>query len=140
MEIKLVISNPSTGKSYQKQVEDSSLLGMKIGDKVSGDLFGLPGYELEIRGGSDSAGFPMRRDVDTSGRKHALLTEGPGVHINRKGMKKRKTIRGNTIDESTAQVSVKVVKSGSRAIEDILGLKKEENHPVGNKQEKKKTE
>ncbi len=135
MEIKLVISNPSTGKSYQKPVEDSVLLGMKIGDKVSGDVLGLPGYELEIRGGSDNAGFPMRRDVGTSGRKHALLTEGPGVHINRKGMKKRKTIRGNTIDESTAQVSVKVIKSGSRDIEDILGLKKEEAQPAEDKKE-----
>lgn len=140
MEIKLVISNPKTGKSYQKPVEDSALLGKKIGDKVSGDLFGLPGYELEIRGGSDSAGFPMRKDVDSSGRKHALLTDGPGVHIDRKGMKKRKTIRGNTIDESTAQVSVKVIKSGSKDIDDILGLKKEEAQPVEDKQEKKEAE
>ncbi|MFH0752382.1 MAG: 30S ribosomal protein S6e [archaeon] len=126
MEIKLVINNPKTGRSYQKQLEGEFLVGMKIGAKVNGDNIGLPGYELEITGGSDNAGFPMRRDIDSSGRKQALLTKGPGVHINREGMKKRKTVRGNTIGEVTAQVNLKITKLGSKDLEELLGIKKEE--------------
>ena len=93
MEIKLVLNNPKTGKSYQKVLADgSSMMGSKIGGKIKGEDIELPGYEFEITGGSDSSGFPMRKDIDGSGRKSALLTSGPGVHITRKGMKKRKSL------------------------------------------------
>ena len=53
--------------------------GMKIGDKVNGDLVEMPGYELVITGGSDNAGFPMRKDIQGSGRKRPLLSGGVGV-------------------------------------------------------------
>lgn len=125
MEVKLVISNPKTGKTYQKQMEGSFLIGMRIGEKVDGEGLSLPGYELEITGGSDSSGFPMRKDLSGAGKKKALLTRGPGVHVNRDGMKKRKTVCGNTVSEATAQVNLKITKAGSSDLEDLLGIKKE---------------
>lgn len=121
-----MIGNPKTGKTYQKQVDGSFLIGSQIGEKINGDAIELPGYEFEITGGSDSAGFPMRKDIAAAGRKAALLTEGPGVRLGRAGMKKRKTVRGNTVSESTAQVNLKIVKFGSGDIEELLGVKKEE--------------
>ncbi len=59
-EFKLTISDPKTGKAYQKQIKDDEtriFIGKAISEKVIGDSFGLTGYEFEIRGGSDAAGF-----------------------------------------------------------------------------------
>lgn len=129
VEVKVIIGYK--GKSYQKTISDE-LIGRKIKDKISGDLIGLKGYELEITGGSDTAGFPMRRDVPGVGRKKPLLTRGPGVKINVKGERIRKTIRGNTISDDTAQINLKVLKVGS---EDLGKLFKKEE-PI-KEQEKK---
>lgn len=128
-ELKLVINDPKTGKSYAKS-SDIDLAGNKIGDKIQGDHLGLKGYELQITGGSDTAGFPMRSDIETSGRKRALLTFGPGVSRKKlkkkKGARIRKTVRGNTISNLIAQVNMKIVKHGSEDIEKSLGIEKKE--------------
>jgi len=136
-EQKLVINDVKTGKNYAKTVTDDTLMGKKLRDKISGDLVGLPGYELEITGGSDNAGFPMRADIDTAGRKKALLTSGPGVHIKRKGQRTRKTIVGNTISETTVQINLKITKYGTKKLEDALGLAKEESPAEETKPEAK---
>ncbi len=67
MAFKLVVSDPKSRKSYQKEVSGEGILGKKIGDKFSGAAAGLEGYELQITGGSDKDGFPMRKDVEGSG-------------------------------------------------------------------------
>ena len=120
-EVKAVIGYK--GKSYQKAI-GQELAGRKMGDKISGDMIGLNGYEFEITGGSDTSGFPMRKDVLGMNKKKLLLTKGPGVHIKRKGKRVRKTIAGNTISELTAQINLKVLKTGSEELEKIF--KKEE--------------
>ncbi len=128
-ELKLVINDPKTGKSYPK-LFDLDLSGNKIGDKIQGDQLNLKGYELEITGGSDTAGFPMRSDIDTSTRKRALLTSGPGIR--RKEIKKtegarvRKAVRGNTISNQIIQVNLKITKSGSEDLEKALSIEKKE--------------
>jgi len=118
-EIKLNIGHK--GKNYAMSFENI-LEGKKIGDKVPGDFFGLDGYELEITGGSDMAGFPMRKDLPGQGRKKILAVSGIGLHNDEKGIKVRKTVAGNTIHAQTAQINVKVVKEGK---EDIFPQKKE---------------
>ena len=72
-EIKCVINDVKSGKSYTKPVEDHVVIGRKIGEKVAGSVVGLSGYELEITGGSDSAGFPMLRFLDSPLRKRIIL-------------------------------------------------------------------
>ncbi len=124
-EIKLVINDPKTGKSYPKQY-DGDLSGLKIGEKLAGNLIGLHDFECEITGGSDNAGFPMRKDIPTANRKSALIGSGSGVHIKQKGVKLRKTIRGNTIGATTAQVNIKIVKYGKEPIEKVLGIEAKE--------------
>jgi small subunit ribosomal protein S6e len=119
MEFKVVISNKD-GKSYQQNINNDKFIGKKIKDKIDGSIIGLPGYELQITGGSDSAGFPMRSDVEGSGRKRALLSGGVGVKILKKGLKKRKTIRGNTISVNTAQINLKVIKASSKSLEEYF--------------------
>lgn len=112
------------GKSYQKAIKDE-LFGKKIGDKFSGDIIGLNGYELEITGGSDIAGFPMRKDILGSVRKKVLLVKGIGVNLKTKGKRVRKTVSGNTIGNETAQINLKVIKAGSTELDKIFVSKEE---------------
>jgi small subunit ribosomal protein S6e len=135
---KVVISDPKSRKAYQKEIEQgqSGLLGKKIGDKVSGNHIGLSGYELEITGGSDKEGFPMRRDMDGPGRKRILLSHPPGFHPKSKGRRKRKSVRGNTISVSVSQINLKVLTHGSKSIEESLGVKKEAKEGEAPKEEK----
>jgi len=137
--MKLVISNKQ-GKAKQVEIEDnvaSSLYGIKIGDKFNGNLVNMEGYEFEVRGGSDDAGFPMRRDVQGMERKAILATSGLGNHIKRKGMRKRKTVAGNTIAEATAQVNLYVIKKGKEDLfaEPVTEEKKEEETTEEKKEE-----
>jgi small subunit ribosomal protein S6e len=121
-----VINNPKTGKSYKKEGDAQIYMGKKIRDKVDGDVIGLKGYELEITGGSDAQGFPMRGDLEVSGRKRPLVISGVGAKKKASGVKQRKTIHGNVVDETINQLNVKIVKIGSEDLEKALGLVQEE--------------
>jgi small subunit ribosomal protein S6e len=125
-EFKITISDPKTGKSYNKVLDTDIFKRKKIREKVLGDALGLKGYELEITGGSDTSGFAMRYDIEGTAKKKALLTGGVGVTILRKGSRIRKTVRGHEISLETAQVNLKIVKYGTKPVEEIFGTKKEE--------------
>ena len=46
---KLCISDPSTGKTFQKEVKDNNVspfMGLNIGENIKGDSFELNGYEF----------------------------------------------------------------------------------------------
>jgi small subunit ribosomal protein S6e len=125
MEFKLVIGQKD-GKSIQKGVKEpeaNALLGLKIGDKVSGDKLGMAGYEFQIAGGSDYCGFPMRRDLPGVARKKVMLVKGVGLKDALAGIRKRRTICGNTIHQKISQINLKVLKEGKEA---LVGDQKEE--------------
>ncbi|MBI4980181.1 30S ribosomal protein S6e [Candidatus Woesearchaeota archaeon] len=118
-EFKLVIGTKD-GKSYQKDVkgaEADALHNLKIGDKVSGEGLGFPGYEFLITGGSDKCGFPMRKGVQFA-RKKILTLKGVGfAGKNRTGTKqagllKKRTVCGDRISKIMVQVNLKVIKEG----------------------------
>jgi small subunit ribosomal protein S6e len=114
---KIVVSDPKTGKSEAQEVKDAGaqqLLGRKIGDILDGTSIGLSG-KLMITGGSDKAGFPMRRDTMGGGKNYVLLTRGVGYRTKEDGVKKRKLVRGNTITEETYQVNAKRVDESPKA-------------------------
>jgi small subunit ribosomal protein S6e len=118
-EFKVVISDPKTGLTVQREVKDpaaKSFLGLKIGDAVKGEAIDLHGYEFEITGGSDFCGFPMRKDVLGIGRKRILAYSGIGVRKGEKGMLQRKTVCGNTIHAKIAQINLKATKVGTTEI------------------------
>ena len=85
------------------------LLGLRIGDSFEGDIVGLPGMRLEIRGGSDSSGFPMRPDVHGGVKKRILISGPPGFHPKEKGERRRKMVRGNTITADIVQVNARII-------------------------------
>jgi len=104
---KVVLSDPKTGKSTVYEVKDrqaSTFLGLKINDVISGSVLGVNG-DIKIVGGSDKAGFPMRSDIPGGVKKYALLTKGVGLKTAKKGERRRKLVRGNTITEDIYQIN-----------------------------------
>ena len=123
---KIVVSDPETRKSYQLEVDQSKatgLIGKKIGEEFNGDLIGLPGYILKITGGTDKDGFPMHPSVPGSVKKKVLLSGKPCFHPRKKGERKRKTVRGNTISADIVQINVKVSKKGEKPLEELIPVK-----------------
>jgi small subunit ribosomal protein S6e len=123
VEFKAIIADPKTGKTYQTVVSGhhaNSLIGKKIGDEFDGIFVSLPGYKLNLTGGSDKDGFPMRKDIHGMKRRKVLLSESIGFNAKRPGMRKRKSICGDTISPDIVQVNMKITSYGSKPIEDAL--------------------
>jgi small subunit ribosomal protein S6e len=109
VKIKIGIST-SDGKVQNLEVEGDraqTLLGKRIGDTIEGTSLGLQGTELEITGGSDKDGFPMRRDIHGGIRSRILLGKSIGFKKASKGERRRKLVRGDTITEDVVQVNLK---------------------------------
>lgn len=108
---KMILSDPSSGKSSSHELKDEqaqALLGTRIGDELDGSILGISS-KIRITGGSDTAGFPMRKDLLGGVKKWILLTRGVGFHTDRPGDKRRKLIRGNTITEEIYQINACIV-------------------------------
>ena len=90
------------------------LYGLSVGNEFSGELFDskFKDYSFKITGGSDSDGVPMRGDIEGVMRKRPLLGGGVGYTPERKGVRKRKLIRGGEIFDDIAQLNVMVLKAG----------------------------
>ena len=110
------------GKTWKLETEVDALNGKSVGDKFSGkDLAeNFNGYEFEIKGGSDMAGFPLSKDVEGLGLRRLLLKKGFAMRDSRAGVRLRKTVRGKVISNTTSQINLKVVKEGSRKLEEIF--------------------
>lgn len=120
---KVVIGDPKTGKSYQvelKEPSSRSLIGKRIGDSFDGGLLGLLGYELQITGGTDKDGFPMRADTPGPGHQRVLLSGGTGYHPRKRGERRRKRVHGCVVADDIKQLNVKVIKYGEKPLEELL--------------------
>ena len=105
---KLTISDIK-GKSVSKELKDSDanpLLGLQLGNETDASIVGLSG-KLNLTGGSDKSGVPMRNDIHGSARKKVLLSKGVGLQDIETGQRKRKLMRGNTVSEEIYQVNCK---------------------------------
>ena len=140
-EFKIVISDPKTGKSYQREAKEdiaNTFLNMKIGYDIKGEALDLPGYEFRITGGSDNAGFPMRPDISGLVRKRIFAVSGIGLKKKEKGIKQRKTVCGNVITESIAQINMIITKYGRQSLETEADVEKKEEKKVEDKPAEKK--
>lgn len=123
VEFKVVVNDTKNGKSHQIQVSGhhaNSLIGKKIGDEVDGIFISLPGYKLQITGGTDKDGFAMKSDLPGMVRRKLLLSNGKSFHAIEDGMRKKKSIRGNTIGQEIVQINMKVTKHSSKPINQLL--------------------
>ncbi|MBW2996009.1 30S ribosomal protein S6e [Candidatus Woesearchaeota archaeon] len=145
-EFKLTIADPKTGKCVQKTVGGDAakgFIGLKIGDTVKGEVMDLTGYEFILTGGSDYCGFPMRKGI-SGARKRVLVLKGVGFRGGKKGIKRRKTVCGEAINENIVQINLKIAKKGKADLtaEAPKEEKKEEakEAPKEEKKEKAKAE
>jgi small subunit ribosomal protein S6e len=123
VEFKVVVNDTKSGKAHKVQVSGhhaNSLIGKKIGDEVDGIFISLPGYKLEITGGTDKDGFAMRHDLPGMGRRRLLLSKGLGFNSKEKGLRRKKSVRGNTINQDVVQINMKVVKYSNKPIDKVL--------------------
>ncbi len=123
-DFRIIVSDKNTGLAHQVEVSGShanGFIGKSIGDVVSGDAVGLPGYSLKIKGGTDKGGFPMRSGLPGSPRRKILVTGGVGFNSPVKGMRRRKTMRGEEISSDVSQINVLVEEYGSKSIDELLG-------------------
>ncbi|HLC36270.1 MAG TPA: S6e family ribosomal protein [archaeon] len=148
----IVISDPKTGKAYSKNLEEKVFLNKKIGETVDLSAIGLEGYQGRISGGSNKAGFPMKKTLPGTSLKKIFIKEGTGfkprIKVKKKktsesktrkfvkGVRVRKTVRGNTIADDVHQINLIVTKEGKQKLEEIF--KKEEKAEA--QQEAKKEE
>lgn len=142
VEFKVVINDTKNGKSHQVKVEGhhaNSLIGKKIGEEVDGIFISLPGYKLQITGGTDKDGFAMRNDLPGVVRRKLLLSKSKGYKPKEKGKRTKKSIRGNTVNQDIVQINMKVKKHSSKPISDLLGSqdKKEESKEESKEKEVK---
>lgn len=124
------------GKTLKLEIETESLIRSKIGDKVKGESFApdLEGYELEITGSSDSSGFPGIKGNTGGHLRKILLRKGDkGMNNKRKGIRLKKSVRGEEISEKTVQINMKVIKEGNKKFEDLLPKKEAEESAVADK-------
>jgi len=116
------------GKAYKAESDDEGFLGKKIGDKFDGSEVSsdLAGYELEIKGTSDIAGFPGLTTEDGPNLRKVLFTKGKFLHkVKAKGVRMKKSVRGNEISEKTVQINCVVVKEGIKKFAELFEVKEE---------------
>ncbi len=128
MEAKIVVGTKS-GKSYNLEVKDdlaAVFIGKRISDVVNVTPLGLKGYEVRITGGSDKSGFPMRKDLHQLGRGKAMMSTRTAGYVPtaNDGVRVRKTVVGDMINDAISQINTVVVKEGKDPIEKLLGLEK----------------
>jgi ribosomal protein S6E (S10) len=120
MPFKINISNK--GKAYKAESENEFLIGKKIGETIPGKEINedLTDYELIITGTSDLAGIPGFKGLEGDIYHRRLLTYGQGMHDRRKGVRLRKTARGEEISSKTIQINMKVVKEGTKKFDSLF--------------------
>ena len=109
----LVVADPESGTTYQHEVEDQDatrFLGRSLGEEVD-----YEGLTLELTGGSDETGRPMREDVSGTNLRELLLEGGVGYKPTTEGERKRITVRGAEIADDIAQVNASVVEGDVEA-------------------------
>lgn len=122
-EFTVAVSDPKTGETHQIEVADQNanrFVGREIGEVVDGTAVGLDGYELEITGGSDDAGRPMRGDVSGTELTELLLEGGTGYNPVREGERKRVTVRGREVSDATRQINTTITERGDEDVDALL--------------------
>lgn len=110
------------GKSIKFETDNEDLVGQTIGNEIDGKMISadLEGYELEVKGTSDKAGFPGLNNLKGPALKRVILTKGRGMRDNIEGIRRRKTVRGNEISADTVQINLTVKKEGSKKFESMI--------------------
>ena len=103
----LIISDPETGRSQRVELEAAQmnpLIGRRIGGTIDGTIANLSGHRIQLTGGTDKDGIPMRPDVHGGVKANIILSGGVGYKP-----KKTVVVRGNTVTADTVFLNFKIV-------------------------------
>jgi small subunit ribosomal protein S6e len=117
---KVIVSDPDSGTSKAIELEESraaTFIGRKIGETLDGAVVDLPAHKLQIMGGSDRDGVPMRPHVHGGVRRNVVLSGGVGFNPHVKGQRKRKTVRGEVITDDIVQINIKIMEKPKKSDE-----------------------
>jgi len=123
-EFTVAVADPDDGTTYQVDVDGQDanrFIGREIGEEVDGGAVGLSGATLEITGGSDDTGRPMREDVRGTQLTEVLLDGGTGFEPTREGERRRVTVRGREVSDETRQINVRITAAGGADPADVFG-------------------
>jgi len=124
-----------SGKTFHIELDSEELMGRELHDKVSGKDISpdFEGYEFEITGTSDKAGFTSLKEVDGIGLKRVLLSYEKGMKKRPmkegkrkrsknkpKGLRLRKTVRGRVISPDIVQINLNVLNEGNKKLSEIF--------------------
>jgi small subunit ribosomal protein S6e len=115
---KVIVSDPEAGTSKVVEVEEARaapFIGRRIGETLDGTIVDLPAHKVQIKGGSDKDGVPMRASVHGGVRRSVVLSSGAGFSPTKKGERQRKTVRGSTITDEIVQINMKIVEKPAGA-------------------------
>ena len=151
MVFKINISS-SDGLTYKFELDNEGLEGLKLGEKLEGKeiLPALDGYEFIISGASDIAGFPALKSAEGIGLSKQLLSYEKGMNKRPKylgkrkrtknkprGLRLRKSVRGNTLSASTSQINLKTIKVGPKKLNEIFEAQNKDKTPKPNRASKR---
>ncbi len=117
---KIIVSDPENGTSKVVEVEEARaapFIGRKMGESLDGSIVDLPAHKVQILGGSDKDGVPMRSNVHGGVRRNVVLSGGSGFNPKKKGERKRKAVRGNVITDEIVQLNLKIIERPAKASE-----------------------
>merc|ERR1712099_85244 len=123
MGMKLNIAYPATGCQKLLKIDDEKILSVfydkRISQEVPADRLGdeWKGYILKITGGNDLQGFCMMQGVLCNIRVRLLFKDGmPNYRMKRKGVRKRKSVRGCIVDSQLSVLDLVIMKKGEAEI------------------------
>jgi small subunit ribosomal protein S6e len=114
---KIIVSDPQAGTSKVVEVEEARaapFIGRKIGETMDGAVVDMAATKVQIMGGSDKDGVPMRPNVHGGVRRRVVLSGGVGFKAKKDGERKRKAVRGNIVTDEIVQLNLKIVGQPSK--------------------------
>jgi small subunit ribosomal protein S6e len=108
---KIIVSDPAAGTSKVVEVEEARavpFIGKRIGETIEGTILDMPNQKLQVMGGSDKDGVPMRPNVHGGVRRRVVLSGGVGFKAKKSGERKRKAVRGNIITDDIVQINLMI--------------------------------
>lgn len=120
VKFKVIVSDPEAGTSKVVELEETRaapFIGKKIGETVDGTVVDLPAHKLQIMGGSDKDGVPIRPNVHGGVRRNVVLSGGVGFNPRNKGERRRKAVRGNVITDEIVQINTKIIEKPKKSAE-----------------------
>ena len=144
--------NDKSGHTYKLETEAELLIDKKLHDKIQGKDIDerLEGYEFEITGTSGKSGFTSMKGVPGIGLKRVLLKYGKAMKKRPKregkfkrsdktpkGLRLRKTVRGEIISADIRQINLKIITQGKKSLKEIFAPEKPAEAPAEQTEDKK---